>query len=89
MLNYAPAIRRKRNNGDLAASDVLLIFERQIAGQENLVSGVLRCFEQLAILESAESDIHRRGHIVVWQMGAQLMGQVLVGKNSHGWSIGL
>jgi hypothetical protein len=26
---------------------------------------------------------------VVWQMGAQLMGQVLVGKNSHGWSIGL
>jgi len=89
ILNNAPAIRRKRYNRDLAARQVLLVFEREIAREENVVSSIFGCFEQLAILEPAESDIHCRGDFVARQMRPQLMGHVLVEQNSQGWSRGL
>ena len=89
MLNNAPAIRRKRHNGDLAAGHVLLILKREIARHENIVLAGLRCVQQVAILKAAKPGVHSGGHFMVWQLRPQLMGHVLVEQDSQGCSRGL
>ena len=51
IFNDPPVGSGDGNNGYFAASHILLILKRPIAGQKNIKAGSLRCVEQFTVLQ--------------------------------------
>ena len=53
-LNNAPVVRGERNDGEFPALQVLLAFNRQIAGYKNVEAGTFRSLKESAVLEASQ-----------------------------------
>jgi hypothetical protein len=51
--------RAKNDDSDTSSTQILLIFDALIHGEENVKFRVFRCREKFAILESCESSVTR------------------------------
>ena len=83
VFHQGPFLAGQSQDGDFPASDVLLVTEVLVAGDECIELCILSGFEQHAILQAIPSEISGSADIMTRQMKAQSVGQILVEQHLH------
>jgi len=79
-----PVLSGERDDRDFAAGKVLLVFDGQVPGQEDIEAVLLRNAEQITILPTAPTHTSRSVNLMKFQIPTQLVGQIFVEQNLHG-----
>ncbi len=75
--------RAKNYDSDASSSQVLLVFDALVHGEENVKFGGFRCRKKFAVLETCESSVTRGLAIVVREIIPESLINTFIEQNSH------
>ena len=73
----------ENDNRDVSASEVLLVFDTLIHGEEDVKSACFRCRKKVAILQPCESSVTGSLAIVTGQIIPESLIDTFVDQNAH------
>ena len=81
--DHWPVHGRERYQRNTAVGEVLLVFERLVAPDQNIKPGTFRRVQQSAVFQTAPPHIRDCERIVMREQGPQIMRDILVQEDLH------
>lgn len=81
--DHWPVHGRERYQRNAAVGEVLFVFERLVARDQNIKPGTFRGVQQSAVFQTAPAHVRDCERIVMREQGPQIMRDILVQEDLH------